>query len=314
MIGERVGHYIALLTRVCSRRPRITIALAILLGFCGLAYTWYGLGFVTSPYRLLPQDAPYVVRLQKHLRDFGELNDIIVVVACPEPETAKAYSIRLASELAAAGLRRVSYRLETGSLQRNALLYLARPDLIALRDRLFDYEDVLKTYAAHPTLVRLLESLNEQMANAMAVGFLDLGLEPARSGDFRFLDAILDQAVARLDGKAGYVSPWSLALSGNGLGGQDAGWFFSADRRLLFVFVETNSVEGDFTDNRERIELIRAIIAKLRPQFPGVDAGVTGSPTISNDEMVTAFADSARAGILSSLLTLGLISSHSGAW
>jgi uncharacterized protein len=307
VIGERVGHYIALLTRICSRRPRITIALAILLGFCGLAYTWYGLGFVTSPYRLLPQDAPYVVRLQKHLRDFGELNDIIVVVACPEPETAKAYSIRLASELAAAGLRRVSYRLETASLQRNALLYLARPDLIALRDRLFDYEDVLKTYAAHPTLVRLLETLNEQLANAMAVGFLDLGLEPARSGDFRFLDAILDQAVARLDGKAGNESPWSIALSGNGLGGQDAGWFFSADRRLLFVFVETNSVEGDFTDNRERIELIRATIAKLRPQFPGVDAGVTGSPTISNDEMVTAFADSARAGILSSLLTLGLI-------
>jgi hopanoid biosynthesis associated RND transporter like protein HpnN len=307
VIGERVGSYIALVTRVCSERPRITIALSTLLGLGALVYTWYGLGFVTSPYRLLPQDARYVVLLQKHLRDFGELNDIIVVVAAPEPETAKAYSTRLASELAGAGLGRISYRLETASLQQNALLYLSRADLTALRDRLFDYEDVLKTYAAHPTLVRLLESLNEQMANAMALGFLDLGLEPARPGDFRFLDAILDQAIARLDGTVGSVSPWSVALSGNGLGGQDAGWFFSADRRLLFVFVASNSVEGDFTDNRERIELIRATIARLRPQFPGVEAGVTGSPAISNDEMVTAFADSARAGILSSLLTLGLI-------
>lgn len=307
MIGERVGRYIALLARVCSQRPRITVAVAALLALGGLVYTWYGLGFVTSPYRLLPQDAPYVIRLQKHLRDFGDLNDIVVVVAASEPETAKAYSIRLTSELAAAGLGRVSYRLETASLQRNALLYLSRADLTTLRDRLFDYEDVLKTYAAHPTLVRLLESLNEQMANAMALGFLDLGLEHASPGDVRFLDAILDQAAARLDGKAGSVSPWSVALSGNGLGGQDAGWFFSADRRLLFVFVEPNSVEGDFTDNRERIELIRATIARLRLQFPGVDAGVTGSPAISNDEMVTAFADSARAGILSSLLTLGLI-------
>ena len=247
-----------------------------------------------------------MVRLQKHLRDFGDLNDIIVVVASPEPEAAKAYSVRLASELAAAGLGRISYRLETASLQGNALLYLSRADLTTLRDRLLDYEDVLKTYAAHPTLVRLLESLNEQMANAMALGFLDLGLDHASQGDFRFLRAILE-AVARLDGKAGNASPWSAALLGNGLGGQDAGWFFSADRRLLFVLVEPNSVEGDFTDNRERIELIRATIARLRPQFPGVDAGVTGSPAISNDEMVTAFADSARAGILSALLTLGLI-------
>jgi hypothetical protein len=307
VIGERVGRWIALLTTVCSRRPRLTVVLASLLGFGGLLYAWHSLAFVTSAYRLLPQDAPYVILLQKHLRDFGDLNDIVVVVACAEPETSKAYAARLADELARAGLGRISYRLETASLQQNALLYLSTADLSALRDRLFDYEDVLRTYAAHPTLVRLLESLNEQIANAMALGFLDLGLERAPAADFRFLDALLDQATARLDGKAGSVSPWSTALSGNGIGGQDAGWFFSADRRLLFVFVAPTSVEGDFTDNRERIELIRATIARLRHQFPGVDAGVTGSPAISNDEMVTAFADSARAGILSTLLTLALI-------
>ena len=305
-----VGRSIALVTRLCSRRPWLTVGFATLLAFCSLLYTWYGLGFLTSPYRLLPQDAPYVILLQKHLRDFGELNDIVIVVAAPQPETAKTYAARLASELAVAGLRRVSYRLETASLQQNALLYLSRDDLRTLRDRLFDYEDVLKTYAAHPTLGRLLEGLNEQMANAMALGFLDLGLGRTSAGDLRFIDAILDEAVARLDGKTrktGIVSPWSLALSGSGLGQQDAGWFFSADRRLLFVFVKTESVEGDFTDSREQIELIRSTIGRLRRQFPGVEAGVTGSPAISNDEMVTAFADSARAGVLSTLLTLGLI-------
>jgi hopanoid biosynthesis associated RND transporter like protein HpnN len=307
VIGERVGRSIAVVTKLCSQRPWLTVGLSTLLACCALLYTWYGLAFVTSPYRLLPQEAPYVVVLQKHLREFGELNDIIVVVASPEPETAKAYAVRLGNELTRAGVRRFSYRLETASLQQNALLYLPRDDLRTLRDRLFDYEDLLRVYAARPTLVRLLESLNQQLANAIALGFLDLGLERTGAGDLRFIDAILGEAMARFDGQAGRGSPWSLALSGSGFRHEDAGWFFSADRRLLFVFVKANSVEGDFTDNRERIELIRSTIARLRPQFPGVDAGVTGSSAISNDEMTTAFADSARAGILSSLLTLGLI-------
>jgi hopanoid biosynthesis associated RND transporter like protein HpnN len=306
VIGERIGRSIAVVTRLCSQRPWLTVGLATLLALGALLHTWYGLEFVTSPYRLLPQDAPYVVVLQKHLRDFGELNDIVVVVASPEPDTAKAYAGRLGDELTRAGLRRFSYRLETAWLQQNALLYLSRDDLRTLRDRLFDYEDVLRTYAAHPTLVRLLESLNEQLANAIALGFFDVGLERS-SGDLRFVDAILDEAIARIDGKAGRGSPWARALSESDLRRSDAGWFFSADRRLLFMFVKADSVEGDFTDNRERIELIRSTIARLRPEFPGVDAGVTGSSAISNDEMITAFADSARAGLLSSVLTLGLI-------
>jgi hypothetical protein len=141
----------------------------------------------------------------------------------------------------------------------------------------------------------------------MALGFVDFGVGTERQADLRFIDALLDQIGARLDGKATYVSPWSIALSGDGVGRADAGWFFSPDRRLLFVFVEANAVEGAFIDNGERIALIRATIARLRRDVPGVEAGVTGSPAISNDEMVTAFADSARAGVLSALLTLGLV-------
>jgi len=308
MISARVGRHIAVLTRVCSRRPWVTIALAMVVAVGGVVYTWRDLGFVTSPYRLLPQQARYVLLLQQHLREFGALNDIIVVVAAPEPDTAKAFTVRLADELARARVGgRVTYRVDADALEQNALLYLSRAELTTLRDRLFDVEDFLRSYATHPTIVRLLENLNGQIANAMALGLFDLGLGTAREADVRFLDAILDQVAARLDGTTRYVSPWSIALSADAVGGQDAGWFFSADRRLLFAFVEANAVEGAFTDNRERIALIRATIARLRRDFPGVDAGVTGSPAIANDEMVTAFADSARAGVLSSLLTLGIV-------
>ena len=103
MISDRVGRSLAVLTRFCSRRPRTTVAVATVIALCGLVYAWRDLGFVTAPYRLLPQNARYVVLLQQHLSDFGELNDIILVVASSEPETTKAFTVRLADELVRSG-------------------------------------------------------------------------------------------------------------------------------------------------------------------------------------------------------------------
>ena len=64
---------------------------------------------------------------------------------------------------------------------------------VRLRDRLFDYQEFIERYAAHPTLARLLGAINQQMANAMALGFLDLGLGGGRAEDLQFLKSVIDQ-------------------------------------------------------------------------------------------------------------------------
>ena len=64
---------------------------------------------------------------------------------------------------------------------------------------------------------------------------------------------------------------------------------------------------GGFTNDRAAIEDLRHRIAGLRAQFPGVHAGVTGGPALSNDEMRAAFDDSKLATALAFALTLGLL-------
>ena len=64
------------------------------------------------------------------------------------------------------------------------------------------------------------------------------------------------------------------------------------------------SDKGDFVGDRRAIETIRGAIAALRPDFPAVQAGVTGGPVLSNDEMTAAFHDSSVATILAFALTL----------
>jgi len=46
------------------------------------------------------------------------------------------------------------------------------------------------------------------------------------------------------------------------------------------------------------------VIAKLKPDFPNVQAGVTGGPVLSNDEMTAAFEDSSIATVIAFALTL----------
>ena len=308
-VGPRIGRALAALTEACSRHPLVTVLVSVVLAAAAMAYTVHTITFVTSSLRLLPQHERYVVRLKEYLRDFGELNDIAVVVEAPSADLSKAFSARLVQELGQAGVppSRITYRIDRAYFDQRGLLYLPVDELTVLRDRLFDYQEFIEGYAAQPTLPRLLEGLNQQIANAMALGFFDLGLGGGGQTDLRFLESTIDQISARLAGSSAYTSPWATAFSVGRLDDPDAGYFFSADRHWLFLFVRQRREEGNFSESRGTIEAIRRAIRRLQPEFPGVRAGVTGGPAISNDEMATAFDDSKVATLLAFAFTMLLL-------
>ncbi len=303
-----IGRTLARIVRLATRRPLLTVLVSLTLAGAGLAYTAHTLTFLTSPYRLLPQQARYVVTLREFQREFGELNDIVVAVQAPSPSEATQFADRLASILRVDGVDgRIMYRIDPSYFDGRALLYLSLDELGKLRERLYDYGEFLERYAARPTLARLLDGLNTQMANAMALGFIDLGLDQKEAADVRFLATLLGQMRSQLDGSSPYVSAWASAFSLGRLDASDGGYFFSPDRRLLFLFVEARRQEGNFKENRDRIEGIRGAIRRLSTEYPKVQAGVTGGPALSHDEMTAAFDDSTVATGLAFAFTLGIL-------
>src|SRR5438876_166904 len=58
-------------------------------------------------------------------------------------------------------------------------------------------------------------------------------------------------------------------------GDGDAGYFLSDDERLLFVLVEARREHGSFTAYRDAIGPLRAAMARVQTEFPGVRAGLT---------------------------------------
>jgi hypothetical protein len=93
------ARWLSILVRVSTARPWLTVGVALVLAAVALAYTARGLTFQTSNLRLLPATAPYAVRYAQYLEDFGELNDIVVVVQAPSPDEGKRYVTRLVAEL-----------------------------------------------------------------------------------------------------------------------------------------------------------------------------------------------------------------------
>ncbi len=308
IVISRSGRLLRRLVRLSCRRPVLTVALSLLLAVAGVAYTLHALTFKTSTRSLLPQSAGYVLRYAEYARDFGELEDIVIVVEAGSFEGARAYAARLKDELqkSAVTFRRIAYRIDPKRFEGRQLLYVPTAELKEIRDKIFDHQEFMESFSGDPSLARLLEGVNAQMAAAFVSNLFDIGLQDKDLPvDTRFLRVLLDQMSSRLERPTPYRSPWGTLFSFGEDPPEDAGYFLSDDKSLLFILVETpESRKGSFVGDQEAIETIRGIVAKLHDAFPNVQAGVTGAPALSNDEMSSAFHDSETATILAFALTL----------
>ena len=122
-MSERVGRLLAAVVRASIWRPWATVLLSVLLAVGAGLYAFSTLDFLTSPLRLLPQRARYVVLLNQYLQDFSELDDIIVAVQAPSPSDAKRYADHLVRGLRSDGFQaRITYRVDPSFFERKGLL------------------------------------------------------------------------------------------------------------------------------------------------------------------------------------------------
>src|ERR1700720_3628751 len=231
---SRAGRLLPRLARLSCRRPAVTVAIALLLAAVAVGYTMQALTFKTSTRSLLPQDAGFVVRYAEYAKEFGELEDIVVVVEAGSFEGARAYAARLTDELESGPVKfhRIAYRIDPKRFEGRQLLYISTPELREIRDKILEHQEFMESFAGDPSLARLLEGVNTQMAAAFVSNLFDLGLnDKDLPVDTRFLNVLLDQMSGRLERPPTYRSPWGTLFS-FGEDPADAGYFLSDDKSL----------------------------------------------------------------------------------
>ncbi len=304
------SHLLRRLVRAACVFPVVTVGAAVVLAVLSVWYALAALTFATSQRALLPQGKAYIERYVQYDREFGELDDMVIAVEARSLAEAKVYATRLVRELRTqqVPLRRITYRIDPKQFEGRALLYLSLEKLSEIRDKVFDYQEFMESFASRPTLDQLVDGLATQIANAFVTGFLDLGLETEQQGsnDLRFIEDLVAQVAGRLERPIPYRSPWGPLFSAGG-DEAGAGYFLSDDQRLLFILAGPESEAGSFTGEQAAIEGTRRMVRLLSREFPEVKVGVTGKPALANDEMTAAFADSEKATLLAFSLTLGLL-------
>jgi uncharacterized protein len=307
---SRIGDGLQQLVRAACRWPVLTLALGVTLAALSVWLAFAKLTFATSTADLLPRGHADMSRFQEYERLFGDVDELIIVVEAPALEDAKAYAARLVRELRERRipLSHATYRIDPTPFEGRALLYLSTQKLQEIRDRLFDYQDFMESFAARPTVDQLVDGLATQIARSFATGFFDLGLDDntRTENDLRFIEDLVGQLSTRFQRADSYRSPWSTFFSID-TDDSRAGYFLSDDERLLFIMALPESREGSFTVDEDVIKGVRTVIRDLRSQFPAIRVGVTGKAALANDEMVSAFRDSQVATVVSFALTLGLL-------
>src|SRR2546425_1049740 len=266
-----IGRPLRWLVRVSCAYPAVTVVGALGLAVVSVLYTLTTLTFQTSNLGLMPPGQPYIERYRQYDREFGELDDLAIVVEAPSLPEATLYARRLVRELRAARvpLARIAYRIDPKQFEGRALLYLSKEKLLSIRDKIFDYQEFMETFADRPTLDQLVDGIATQVASAFVTSFIDLGLSDSKPAlDVRFVEDLVAQISARLDRPTPYHSPWGALFPG-GDEHPGAGYFLSEDERLLFILVEPESERGSFTGDRRAIEGVRAVIRSL-----GIDYGI----------------------------------------
>src|SRR5258705_1639224 len=127
------GRLLQRVVQFSCARPALTVFVAFAFAALGVGYASHSLTLETSKFHLLPLHQRYATLYKDYAEDFGQLEDIVVVVQSLEVETSTAYAARLARILrdGALGTARISYQIDASRIEAHALLYLP---LDTLRD------------------------------------------------------------------------------------------------------------------------------------------------------------------------------------
>jgi hopanoid biosynthesis associated RND transporter like protein HpnN len=298
----------ALVSAVCQRP---LLVLLVSLGLAGLSIYAAGtrLQYKTQRNDLISPHKDYQQRWRNYLAEFGDDDDIVVVVKGEDrPRMEQALDALAARVQARPELfDRLFFKVDLRSLRNRALLFLPTQEIQAIQQHLRDMGLLLQIGPLawrNLTLSSLLKEAG-QRAEKMHPG------ERLRPGDEEYLTQLWNitrNAREVAADPARYKTPWGSLLARPPEQKDllaEPQYFFSdppgssgAGQTLAFLLVRPVKEEGSFTHALKSVTAIREIVAQTQPDYPGVEFGVTGLPVLETDEMTAADHDTRLASWL----------------
>jgi len=294
-----LGTALRAMTALVIRFPLTTIIVSSLLavGAMGLAQT--RLKFHTSRSDLLDPKSEYTRLWLDYTREFGEQEDVIVVVQGENRQTIEPVVEEIAAKVLRAPERfhAVFYKMDRAKLQGKGLYYLDLRDLRDIEAFLGEADRVLRRQWSALNLGGQLAWFCAQLERGDVQQLRETiqSAQPEQSRALGILAAALSQA-------GEYRSPWPeipAPVTQNGEEMPDGYMLTGGEPTGLIMLRLTKEKGGNFAEYAKSLGLLREIVAQVRAGHPETKIGLTGLPVMENDEMESSAAAMTQAGILS---------------
>jgi len=296
-----VSHRTSHLFNFVAARPRLILAIALVLSVVAVIYTKKNMEFLTGRDDLMPRNAPFQVDYRAYRAEFGDQEEIVAVIESDDAEkstrAADALYARLNKD--SGRYREVFYPGGLPFFRTNGLLFMPLDEIKALRRTLTMAAPVLKELAAAPSVQTLFTSLTTQIDAYLATG------NPAALESLTFMLTTLDKGFKAFDGKSSGMTMDSF-LKGGGDGAPSM--LENAGKQQVITMLPVKE-EGSFVASEKAIKSARAALNDIlkQPEFKGVKGGLTGVPVLEYEEMATSQRDIEIATVLSLTLTVILL-------
>lgn len=295
-----VRRLLLMLVATVCRFPRSVLLLSLLL--CGLSIyaACTRLEYHTQRNDLISARKDYQQRWQKYLAEFGDDDDMVVVVRGQDPKQieqaleAVAGRVRACPEL----FDRLFYKVDLRHLHNRALLYLPLEQIESIRGNLRNMAILLDVGPLAWKTLSLQGLLVEAHARLLRLS------GPLGASDEQFFTqfaAVTQSAAAMVRDPGQYRNPWSSLLSTQPEQKDQLAepqYFFCGDGTLAFLTCRPVKEKGSFTSCLKSVAVLRCILKTVQSRFPGIDLGLTGLPVLETDEMAAAQNDTATASWL----------------
>lgn len=285
---------------VVGHSPKV-VAVAVILAVASGIYAAATIRLNANLDELVSDKLDYHRRYIEFLKEFGDEEYLYVVAdASNDLPHAKEFMEDLGSRLKNnPDLKQVIWKIDNPVLEKNFLLYLSPEQLKVLGAMTSSGPFSVRNISTWESFAPMFGALAERIGGPISP--VD---EAELSTGFTFIDDLLDDMTNALQKETSYKSRLQTLFFGGGETFDPDG--FMKNGPLLFMFIMPDKDYSTASVIEKPLKEIRTAIAETRKNFPGIDAGLTGRPVLSADEMETSNRDMTIATLLALVLVAGV--------
>lgn len=273
-----------LATRVVLNYPVATLAIGLALALITVTITVLGLGYRTSRLDLLNPESDYNRLWIEYINEFGDDDDVVVVVEGTSREEVVPVLQEVSTVLAREDrlFHAVLHEVDLAKIQAKGLHYLSPDDLLSLERFLAEVDPIIAGDWSRLNVVNMASGMLARMQVEQQQG--TAVARPLMSSD---IERLSESLLVALNQPRHYRSPWpEMPSSFATLSELSSEYLLMQEGRLGFVLLRLATGGDDsFARGTEATETLRRLISQISARYPNIEIGLTGLPIMENDEM-----------------------------